>query len=193
MSSFIDLDSSLRNVQLWPNPANFVVNDSQMSSWFVSSRSVRAFPQEVPKKQLEFVAALKLLHFVLPYQANLADTPIIFVDLHCQKYKDRSLVSTISNAHPQIKFVCEFDKYQVDSNLAPAWIHYKCNMTQVMRFSRKSALTFTVSMLDGNTVQIVDNTPPALPNPTVQVHATFEIIPYIRDDEYSNHMVDTMV
>ena len=190
MATFIDLDSSYRDRQQYPNPANYTVKDDQMSSWFTQGRTVRAFPQEIPKRQLEFVASLKLIHFVLPYSTALSGMPIIFVDIHTQRYKDRSLISTISNMHPSIKFVCEFDKYQVDSTGNPVWIHYKTNMNQVMRFSRKSALTFTVILLDGSVLFIQDNLPPLDPNASVQVHATFEVLPYIRDDEYSNHLTD---
>ena len=144
MSTFIVLDSSYRDRQQYPNPANYVVNDTQMSSWFLQGRSIRAFPAEIPNRQLEFVSTIKLLHFVLPYSITLSNIPIIYVDIHTQKYKDRSLVSTISNSQPLVKFVCEFDKYQFNNAMQPVWIHYKCNMSQVMRFSRKSPLTFAV-------------------------------------------------
>jgi hypothetical protein len=193
MSTFIDLASELRDREQFSNPAKFVVTESQQSSWFPNARTVRAFPQQVSQRQMEAVTTVKLIHLVLPYQDDIIDTPIVYVHFHTQKYRDKSLISTISNNQPEATFVCEFDKVQNNSAGDPAWIHYKTQMAQVMRFSRRSHLYFEVTFLDGTTLNITDTVPPAAANPLVQVHATFELIPYIRDDEFSNHLVDTMV
>lgn len=194
MSSFLHLDSGFRNVQQFPSPAEYVVTADQVKSWFAQARSVRAYPQEIPKKQYEFVTSLKLLHLVLPYTDELISAPIIYIDLHSQKYQDKNLVTTISSVFPTITFVAEYDKTQPNIAGDPAWIHYKCNMTQVMRWARNNPILFKIVMPATNTVPVItDNTPPELPNPAVQVQATFEMIPYIRDDEYTNHMITTLL
>jgi hypothetical protein len=193
MSTFIHLDSGARDVTQYPNPASFTVNANQVSTWWQAARTVRAYPQEIPNKQYEFVTTIKIDHLVLPYTEQLQDEPIVYVQFNSTKYKDRSLIQTISNMFPTITFVAEWDKTQNDSTATPAWIHYKCNMPQAMRFSRDKPVIFEVTLRDGSTPIIVDNIPPVLPNPAVQVSATFELIPYIRDDEYSNHMVTTLL
>lgn len=193
MATFIDLDSTYRDRQQYPNPAEFVVGKDQLINWFRQARTVRAFPQQVSQRQMEMVDTIKLIHLVVPYQADIMDVPIIFVEFTSQKYKDKSLVSTMNNNHPTIKFICEWDKVQNDSAGDPAWIHYKTNMSQVMRFSRDFPIYFKLTFTTGNVLDITDTVVPEPINPAVQIHATFEVIPYIRDDEFSNHIVDTIV
>ena len=194
MSSFVHLDSGLRDVNKYPNPADYVVNANQGSTWFKHARNVRAYPQEIPNRQYEFVTSIKLTHLVLPWTTELSTDPIVYVVFHSQKYKDRSLIFTISNAFPTITFVAEWDKTQTDASGNPIWIHYKCSMTQAIRWARDNPIQFQILLPATDTVPtIVDNVPPALPNPAVQTLATFEEIPYIRDDEYSNHMITTLL
>jgi hypothetical protein len=192
MSTFVHLDSGQRNVVQYPSPADFDVTAKQVSSWWPQARTVRAYPQEIQNKQYEFVTSIKLSHLILPYTAQLANEPLIFVEFHSSTYHDRGLISTIDGEFPKITFVAEWDKTQNNSS-APAWIHYKCNMTQAMRYKRDKPLKFKIVLRDGTVPVITDNTPPVLPNPALQISATFEMIPYIRDDEYINHMVTTLV
>lgn len=190
MADFIVLNSIFRDREQYPNPANFVVGSEQMKDWLPQPRAVRAFPSEVSNRPLLFVNTLKILHLVLPYQADLQDLGLVYVNVFSQKFDDKNLVYMMEASMPQIKFVCEWDKTQNDSAGDPAWIHYKTNMSQVMRFAKNTPVTFQIYKPDGSIVSINDNLPPTPADPTKQVFATIEVVPYQRDDEFSHHNVE---
>jgi hypothetical protein len=193
MSTHLHLDSGGRDVQVYPNPANFIITAKQLDSWFPQGRTVRAYPQEIPSKQPEFVTSLKLLGMAIPYSTSLINQPFVYVNLHTQRYNDKALIATIGNAHGNSTFVCEYDKIQNNSSGDPAFIHYKCAMTQVMRWNRNDPTVFQIELNDGSILIITDSTPPTPPALANQIQVTFEITPYIRDGTFDNWMTTTYV
>jgi len=72
----------------------------------------------------------------------------------------------------------------------PIWIHYGTRMEQVTRFSRHQPIFFRIFDRTGTTISIIDNPVPQVPDPLKQVYVTLQITPYIRDGDYSNHLIN---
>jgi len=192
MATYVDLDSILRDREAYPNPADYKVVASQIKSWFGSARSVRAFPQDPNIKPLEFATSVQIRYLTIPYTEAFAILPRLYVVFKTSEYNDIHLLQTISGKHPDANFICEFDRLQFDINGNPVWIHFKCKTRQVMRFKRDSPVTFQVYTRDGNILPNIDTLVPVDPDPLKQILCTIEVVPYIRDTYFSNHMTELM-
>jgi hypothetical protein len=194
MTSFIDLDSLWRDRDNYPNPCDYEVTPSQIETWFRNAREVRAFPQKVIQRPLEFVSALTIQLLTLPYHTDLASLPRIYIDFHCRKYNDKYLINSIDARQSDARFICVQDRIQYDNNNNPIWIHYRSSMEQTMRFKRDEPVVLRITTRDGTILPYfidLDLTQPM--DPTRQTLVTFSIIPYIRDNDYANHMSETLV
>ena len=193
MSTFIDLDSIFRDREVYPNEASYEVSENQVETWFKSSRSVRAHPQNPNTQPLEFATSIKIHYLATPYTEELADVPRLYVNFRSILYKDIHLIHAIDGRQPDAKFICSFEKIQNDSNGDPLWIHWKCSMEQVMRFRRGEPIFFEITTRSGTVIPQQDTDVPDDPDPTKQTLCTFETLPYIRDGDYDNHLVDPHV
>lgn len=193
MASFIDLDSIFRDREVWPNPADYTLSESQVDTWYKEARSVRAYPQNPNIQPLEFATTLNITYLTIPYTEELASIPRVYIDIHSREYKDIHLISAINGKQPDAKFICSFDKIQFDNNFVPTWIHYKCDMEQTMRFRRGDPITFKVMTRNGNVLPNGDTLVPDVADPNKQILCTLAVTPYIRDGDYDNHLVETHV
>lgn len=192
MATYFDLDSILRDRTQYPNPANYVVGPEQIKTWYRDSRSVRVFPQNPNTQPREFATSVKLVYLSIPYDPQTIILPRVYVQFQSKEYLDKHLIQTIDGVHADEQFICVFDKVQVDDTSTPIWIHYKCQMEQVTRFRRDDVINFKVTTRSGAVLPNLDTLLPADPDPTKQVLATFEVLPYIRDADYDNHLVEPL-
>ncbi len=193
MSSFIDLDSFWRDREAFPNPFKYNLQPSQVETWFKFARSVRAHPQNANVQPLEFATSVNIRHLTLPFNEDIVGLPRVYVNFRSQTYKDIHLISAIDGRQPNAKFICTFDKIQLDKDIRPAWIHYKCNMEQVMRFRRGVPVELEITTRNGTTIPGHDTSPPDDADPDQQTLCTFELTPYILDSNFDNHMTETHI
>lgn len=194
MSTFLFADSSLRDREQFPNPAEYTIKKEQINGWFKHARTVRAHPSNPSSKPLEFATSIEIIQLITPYDDSFITIPTIMVDLHSQTYNDQYLISTIDGTNRDARFTLTFDKIQANGDGDPVWIYWKPVIgEQVTRFKRDEPIHFRVFTRDGNTLPITDTVPPVPLDPFAQTIATFQISPYIRDDDYDNHLVDTSV
>lgn len=194
MATFIDLDSIFRDRENYPNPNSYELSPQQIKSWNRSARTVRAFPQGPNTKPLEFVTTINIRLMTLPYSEDLAALPRVYVKFNCHTYKDINLIQTINGVHSQALFICTPDRIQTDPAQGdePAWIHYKCTMEQTIRFKRDDTVTIEFTTRSGDVLPNTDTLEPNPADPAQQSLITFELTPYIRDNDYSNHMTSTL-
>lgn len=193
MSSFVNLDSILRERGIYPNENKYAVDSKQVETWFKSARTTMAVSQNPSIKPREFATAVNVRYLVVPYTDDLSEVPTLYVNFHSKEYRDIHLISSINGVHRDAKFICTFDKIQNDRLGNPMWIHYRCNMIQVMRFRRGDPVYLEIMGRDGNTLPQQDTSEPALSNPAKQTLVTFETVPYINDNSYSNQTVESYI
>ncbi|MDB4769404.1 hypothetical protein OAG24_00415 [bacterium] len=193
MSTYFHLDSLFRDRETWPNPASYEVKPDQVATWFRQARSVRAHPQNPSTSPLEFVSSINLHHLIIPYDASFVGLPVLYVEFRSKKYNDIHLVHSIEGNKADVQYVCVLEKIQNDSAGDPMWIHFRSTMEQVMRFRRGDEIIFKVTTRDGSVLPNVDTLVPIAADPNKQILATFDVIPYIRDGDYDNHMKETVV
>ena len=192
MSTFIDLDSVWRDKEQYPNENDYQLTSEQVATWFSSSRSVRAYPQNPAIQPLEFSTSVAISHLTIPYSDEVAAFPRIYVNFRSRRYNDVRLINTINGVQPSAKFICIPHKVQDDPVTgAPLWIHYQCNMEQVMRFSRGDEVVFQLTSRSGDILPQQDTSGADAPDPEKQTLCTFQITPYVRDGDFDNHMVET--
>lgn len=195
MASFIDLDSTLRDRDIYPNPFNYKLLSKQVESWFHFPRTTRAYGQNPGNMSLAFVWTVKIKVLTLPYSELLAAQPRVYVNFRCNDTTTRSihLIQTINGVLSEATFVCPFLSIQNDELGAPTWIHYKCDfMQQNMRFLEGRDVEFAVTLSDGQPLPSGDTTVPDPPDPRQQTFATFEILPYIKNASIDHHLVDSL-
>lgn len=192
MATFVDLDSIKRDRETYPNPNDYELRPHQVKTWFRSARTVRPFPQNPNTKPLEFATTVNIRYLTLPFSERVAALPRIYINFRCRTYKDIHLIQTIDGIHSEARFICVPDRIQNDpSTDEPAWIHYKCNMEQTMRFIRDDPVILQFTTRSGDILPNTDTLEPVDPNPNQQTLITFELTPYIRDNDYSNQMLAT--
>jgi hypothetical protein len=198
MATYIDLDSTYRNFTSYPNPADYVVEDSQVRDWIREPRQVNALSNRPGNKVLEFMQTVEIEGFTLPYTAityvdslgatiatHTADLQRIYVNVHTVRFNDLRMIQTIDDKLNKARFVLVQDKVQLNSANNPFLIQYKTHrMNQAMRFSRNESIKFSVMQENGFTIIIPDTG--ETPDPTKQVWVNLAIKPYYRDAEYSN-------
>lgn len=197
MSNYIDLDSTYRDVNTFPNPASYTVLDSQIQAWNRESRNVSANSTRPSTRSLDFTQTLRVIKVIIPYlvtdlQANppiaitTANLQRLYLDVHT-KYNDSGLISGIDNKAAKVKFVLFRKEIQNDANNNPVWIIFESHMHQVMRFSRNEPIAINIT--DQNFVTL--NLPEGLlpPDPSRQTYILLETTPYFRDGEYQNQGV----
>lgn len=188
MATFIDLDSGERDNKTYPNPADYTLTPEQVDLWTAAARRVSALSRNANLNPADFAVSVNMKSLTIPYTVAMAIEPRVYVDFHSTKYNDTDLIQTIGGIHRTARFVCTFGGLQHNDGGAPVWIHYNCNMEQILRFSRRDPVVFRVTTRNETVLTNGDTTYPVAPDPTKQIMATFEITPYIRDNDYSNHM-----
>jgi|LakMenEpi03Aug12_release.lakeMendotaPanAssembly.Ray.scaffolds.fasta_scaffold03339_16 hypothetical protein len=192
MAQYIDLDSILRDREDYPNENDYQLSPQQVEGWFRNSRVVTPLPQNPNTYPLGFVSSISIVDLALPYSSLLATMPRVYINFTSMLYRDVNLVQTINSSLPDAKFVCKYDKIQYDSLNTPIWIHYKCDMDQVMRFERRDPIQFQVLTRSGNVLPQQDTNVPADADPLKQTLCTLSITPYIQDGKFDNQMVETL-
>jgi hypothetical protein len=182
---------------MFPNPASFEITPEQLTGWYQNARQIRAHPGQNSKKAYEFATTVKMCNLILPNLdaayapgTNPINEPKLFVKFTTRKFRNVNLISTIGAKNHDVQHVAVLDKEQ--NSGTTKWLHYKCNFEQTMRFSRDHPLEFEIRRQDGTTLVIADSALPLPPITARQVHATFEITPYIRDADFDNHNLETV-
>ncbi len=210
MSTYFHVDSRWRDRTVFDNPAEFLIPIEVSNGWRTVDRTVQAVRPHDKLQATNMVHTVKLLNLTLPFDfggevgTTFLDThPFVYVTFQSTtQYKDMKLINTLENGKIVNKtldsngnlvtvslkdavFVAYCDKVQGTND----WIQYKCNMLQTYRINLKDSMNFRIFTVDGLTLAIVDDQPPTAADPAKQVNALFEVTPYIRDNEFSNHLV----
>lgn len=185
MSSYIDLDSTVRDFETYPNPAEYRLSPDKLIGWSSFSRRVRSIAPNPSTQPLNFATSVSLLNIIVPFDEDFVTIPRLYVDFRTSSTLGSSnLISQIDGRNPDAIFVCVFERIQNNSISDPIWIHYRClNNEQVMHIKKNHEVNFRVFTSDGNTLPIVDTDPP---DPFKQVYATFSLKPYVIDGDYDN-------
>lgn len=200
MANFIDLDSTYRNINTYPNPASYTVEDKQVSTWPRAPRNVSNNSNRPGSNSVEYATSLHIRHLILPYTtytyvdktgatitSHTADLQRIYLDIRNSNFNDRQMLLSIDNVVGQFKFVLTREQIQFDSTGNPAWIHFGARMDQAMRFSRDKPVTINIAQENGYTIIITDTTP--TPNPALQTYILSQVTPYFRDGAFQNQGV----
>lgn len=136
-----------------------------------------------PTEYASVIAALNL-------GLTLIDMPFIYIDFHCKLYNDKNNVRAIDNNLSQVKFVVQFDKFQINSVGMFVWIHYKANMTQVLRFKLNDTVRLTYYNDEQQVLMMFDEPDEDFAtDPDRQNKITFSVTPYINDNHFTNQTV----
>lgn len=176
MATYIDIDTGKRPDKIRTQPSEFILNESQTSSWFRPPRMTRNHPTNLsfsnsdgyggyrlnPNHSIqEFVTVAGVSSFITPYEISAGnflsdEVPILYVDIHSRSQRDVHLVSGIDSTNPDAKFVLYRDAVLTDDAGTKKWIRWKSKMKQAMRFKRDGVFEFRVFDKDGNTINIDD-------------------------------------
>lgn len=116
--------------------------------------------------------------------------PRIYLDFHSNTYKDTRMIRTINGVNSDAKFVLIQDRIQFSAVGQPMWIQYK-SMQQTMRFKKDDQMTITFTDRNGHVLDFfTEDDLDVLINPQKQSLITIEVIPYLRDNAFSNHNTD---
>ena len=138
MATFIDLDSIYRDRE-YPqsvSPFSYELKPEDVLTWFKSARQVRAYPQNKATVPLEFATSVRIKYLTVPYSNELLAEPRVYVEFKSNRNSHIHLIQTIQGVHANATFVCPFSHVQFDHLGNPLWIHYRCEMDQVIRFNR---------------------------------------------------------
>jgi hypothetical protein len=187
MSTFIDLDSIFRDRTDYPNPANYEVTAKQTEAWSKNVKTVKPFSQNPNTRPLSYVYNVSLFCLTIPYDESLVALPRLYVDFHSKSYNDINTMNSIEQKQYRSRFVCFPEKIQNDSQGVPTWIHYKSPMEQTLRFKLDDIVCFTILTRDTNVLDIFEETDFDIPiDPLKQTMATFQLIPYARDNDFTS-------
>lgn len=128
---------------------------------------------------------------------SILKMPRLYLDFHCKKFNDLDLVYSIDGVHREAKFIATYDKTQTDEFGNPMWLHYKCPMEQVFRFSRNEPVVVRLMGRDSSVITVFSDLTvgPSLNtanDPLKNILITLCVTPYIRDNDYSHHNTDTI-
>lgn len=186
MATFIDLDSIWRERDGYPNENDYQLLPSQVKNWIKQPRTVNLFARNPSARPLEFTVSVKIIHLTLPYSTLLATYPRVYVNFRSRNYDDIRLIDTIGGVLPEAKFVCVQERIQYDELNVPVWIHFKCDMKQVMRFEKGQPIVFQIFGRNGIPLPQLDTDPEFNPDPNKQSLCTFEITPFEIDGDFSD-------
>lgn len=167
MAQYIELDSTHRDREVYPNPHEYELQPSQVNTW---SRSGFAAEQTVRY-------SVKVLNVIVPYVAGLKDNRRLYLDIHSNGLDDNYKVRMIEGVNADAKFVIILDKILNDSSDNPAWIQYKCDMTQSLRINFHNTFSVRIFDKDGVSIPNGDNLYPASVLDTAQTSMTIELTP----------------
>ncbi len=197
MATYIDLDSTYRDTDNYPNPANYIISARQVSTWPAGPRTVTAVSTPFSGRELDFVQSVKVLALSLPYAnvtytdntgaiiaTHTADIRRVYLDVYSMMYNDSFLIYTIDNKISKAKFVLMQAKIQYDSASNPIAVIFTTQMNQVMRFARNGPITIRMMQELGYIINIPDTFPIT---PSLQTWLNLELTPYFQDAEYDNH------
>jgi hypothetical protein len=198
MATYIDFDSILRNIVTYPNPADYVVEDSQVRDWIKEPRTVTANSNRPGNRVLEFAQSVEVEGCILPYTVityvdnlgitqttHTADLQRIYIDVHTLRFNDLRLIYSIEDKMNKARFVLTQFQIQKDSADIPRWVQFRThNMDQVTRFARNEAVKVTFMQERGHVIIIPDG---QTPDPLKQTWLNLEVKPYFRDADFANH------
>lgn len=208
MGSPINLDSIFRDRITYPNICDYTLTTTQVETWILFAREIRAFHNNPVLRPIEFVCTINLLGLTLPYpNANIFPDPLkltaaleiltfpcLYIDFHSQTYDDQYLIASIDAVHKEDKFVVKIDRIQSDASGNPIWIHYKPEIgSQVMRFKRNDPVTLRIKGRNGDVIPFYTDSEDDLnfpANPMKQSLVSFNVISFVNDNRYSNKDVE---
>jgi hypothetical protein len=182
-----------RNVQYWviatPTPTSFQVSltqgGPQYTQLVVGGPGLNIELSIIPPADYDTIMAqLNEALLLLTY-------PRIYLDFHCNTYKDAYLIRTAGGRLADSKFILFQERIQLDDRQTPVWIHYICRFEQVMRFKRDDVIALRFFTRGGSTIEFFNEPNLDVPtNPLKQSILTFEIKPYLRDAAFVHHSAD---
>ena len=175
----VDLDSLWRDRVTFPNPANYTVDPTNITSWLKHTQ--RSICVEPCKPAPSYLSCIRLTSLILPYDPIVANAAKLYVDYHSVGKNPIQSISTIGNHLGEAKFVVTYQKTQYSSTGEPIWLHYCPVNTQMMEYSRDMPVHFAVYSRDGEVLTNYIDPDPTLPaDPARQILATFEITPHFK-------------
>lgn len=181
----VDLDSVWRDRVTYPNPADYVVDVANISSWLKHTQ--RSICVEPCKPAPSYLSCIRLTSLILPYDPDVANAPKLYVNYQSVNKPVFQAISTIGNHLGDAKFVVTYSKTQYNSDGEATWLHYCPVNTQMMEYSRDMPLKFSVMSRDGNVLPQYIDVDPTLPvDPARQILATFEITPHFKKQSFDD-------
>ena len=179
MSTYIDIDSSKRDLSRYPNPASYTFHAVQIGHWPLHPRRVSGNvfdPEEHVKGMYESVKAKNILIPAVDYTyidehgitrtGNTMSLQKIYLDIHTVNFNH---TNSINSAHPidptgvvrndrtgSSKFILYRNDIQLDENDQPRYLKFETDMDQVLRFERRKEIVVRLSQEDGHTIIIPD-------------------------------------
>lgn len=185
MATFVFLDSSFRDREMFANPADYAVTAAQIGTWFTAPTTVSALAQNPATQSRDFKKTVNVKYVITPYDSDLAAAPVLFLDFHSYRAPPQYMLRTINGHNRNCQFVLVQHKIQNDDIGNPIWIHWEARgAEQTVAFARDDTVVFSLSTATGVPLAIVDNPLPDELDPSKQTRALFEITPYARDNDY---------
>jgi len=193
MSNYLEIDSTYRDRNDYPNPAEFTIPPDQTQTWY-PLRRVNQNPPNPKYAARDRFQSITLKLLTIPYSPIYVAEPRMYIDLHSLTYTDAPLIYTIDDHLNNARFACAQEKIQNDEFGNPVWIHYKgLTNDQTYRFKSDEAVYIRVFTRDGVTIPIADTSIPDPPDPSQQIIVSFEVTPYLRDGDYEHGIGDYLI
>ena len=184
MSQYIELNSTTRDRQTYPNPHKYELLPSQVATWLNSS-IISSDRTAMMSSTANVDMAIRVKNVVLPYTDALLESPRIYLDLHTVGMDTGRQILCIDGDHRRAKFVLTLDKVITDSDDASVWLQYKTDMMQVIPFGFKQPIAIEFFDITGTTLVGTDAAYPTEATAAKQTFVTFELSPY-----QSSHRTD---
>lgn len=123
-------------------------------------------------------------------------TPILYLILRCDQYKDNNNVRSINNGHSQVTHILQRGGMTPDDYGSPGFLEWHCRSEQTERWALDLPLKVGFQTRSGDDVTFFTETDASLMKPLDpyrQSIITFIVTPFIRDATYANHFLEPQV
>lgn len=180
MSTYIDLDSSKRDLSRYPNPASYTIHAEQIGHWSAHPRKVVGQNPGVQNSVRDIYDSVEIIQVLIPVADytyvdehgvtrtgnNTQSLQKIYIDVHTVNFDHKH---SISSPHPidptgvvghdrtsSAKFILVRKSVQADENSDNQYLRFETEMDQVIRFDRKREIVVDIMQEDGHTIIISD-------------------------------------
>lgn len=123
-------------------------------------------------------------------------TPILYLILRCEFYKDNNNVRSINNGHSEVTHILQRGGTTPDDYGSPGFLEWHCRAEQTERWGLDQAIKIGFQTRNGTDVTFFSETEESLQKPLDpyrQSILTFIVTPFIRDATYANHFLEPQV